>query len=111
MARDTTGKKRSRRRAAVPAVVAKPPVIRSRRHVWLLLAILVVAILAYAPAFRAPFMFDDEASIQKNASIRRLWPPSVALEPPRGDLAVSGRPAVNYSLAVNYAINRVLGVD
>ena len=47
----------------------------------------------------------------KNATIRTLWPASIALRPPNGDLAVSGRPTVNYSLAVNYAINSWLDVD
>lgn len=71
----------------------------------------VTVVIAYAPALRAPFIFDDEASIQKNLSIRELWPPGAALHPPDGDLAVSGRPVVNYSLALNYAINRRLDVD
>ena len=48
---------------------------------WLALAICVV-ILAYLPAMRAPFEFDDAASIPGNASIQTLWPPSVPLNPP-----------------------------
>ena len=81
------------------------------RTPWILLAIaLVVSCLAYSPGFGAPFIFDDELSIQKNPTIRTLQP-SVALRPPGGDLAVSGRPLVNYSLAVNYALNQSLGVD
>jgi tetratricopeptide (TPR) repeat protein len=68
-------------------------------------------LVAYSPAFRAPFIFDDELSVQRNPTIRRLWPPSVPLRPPPGDLAVSGRPVVNYSLALNYAVNERLGID
>jgi tetratricopeptide (TPR) repeat protein len=74
-------------------------------------ALVITVVIAYAPAFRAPFIFDDEPSIQKNTTIRQLWPPGLALHPPNGDLAVSGRPVVNYSLAVNYAINRAFDVD
>ena len=70
----------------------------------------MVTILAYSPGFSAPFVFDDDVSIQKNPTIRTLEP-FVALRPPGGDLAVSGRPLVNYSFAVNYALNRSLGVD
>jgi tetratricopeptide (TPR) repeat protein len=77
-----------------------------------IVTILAVAatIVAYSPALTAPFQFDDIGSITTNRSIERLWPPSVPLNPPRG-VAVSGRPVVNYSLAVDYGINRALGVD
>jgi tetratricopeptide (TPR) repeat protein len=67
----------------------------------------IVTVLAFGGAFRGPFQFDDIASIAQNPTIERLWPPS--LNPPERT-AVSGRPVVNYSLAINYAINRALGV-
>jgi protein O-mannosyl-transferase len=79
--------------------------------VWIALAaVLLATTLAYWPGIRAPFDFDDIGSIQKNATIRMLNP-AQALHPPGGDLAVSGRPVANYSLAIDYAANRWFGVD
>ena len=75
-----------------------------------LLALIVAILLAFGAAVRAPFQFDDVASIDRNPTIERLWPPSAPLNPPRG-IAVSGRPAVNYTLAVNHALNDLFGVD
>ena len=74
------------------------------------LALALATLIAFSPALRAPFQFDDLDSIPGNASIRRLWPLSVPLNPPP-DNAVTGRPVVNLTLALNYAINERLGVD
>jgi Flp pilus assembly protein TadD len=70
-----------------------------------LIPLLVVAagLLAYHNSFTSPFIFDDIPSIQENPSIRHLWPIWDALSPPhKGGL--TGRPLINLSLAVNYAI-------
>src|SRR5713101_2494123 len=80
----------------------------SRRRT--LIALVIATLLAYSAALEAPFQFDDFSSIPENATIARLWPPSVALRPPP-QIAVSGRPVVNYSLAFNHAANDWLGVD
>src|SRR6266581_2950434 len=77
---------------------------------WASLVVLLT-LVAYWPAVRSPFELDDVASIPENATIRRVWPPSIPLRPPGGGLAVSGRPIVNYSLALNHALNERLGVD
>ena len=62
-------------------------------------------IAAYHNSFSAPFVFDDQLSITENPSIRQLWPPSVPLSPPSGQgLTVEGRPVLNFSLALNYAV-------
>ena len=66
--------------------------------------------IAFGPAIKAPFDFDDGLAITENASIRRLWPPTAPLHTPPLGTAVSGRPIVNYSFALNYALNRSLGV-
>ncbi len=73
------------------------------------LALAAAVLAAYWPALRAPFEFDDFASIPANATIRTLRP-SIALDPPE-NTTVSGRPLVNYSFALNYAVNEWLGVD
>jgi len=69
-----------------------------------------LAFIAFGSALRAPFDFDDITAITQNSSIRQLWPPSVALNPPPLGTAVSGRPVVNVSFALNYAVNRLLGI-
>ena len=81
-----------------------------RVNLWPAIALVIVTGLAYSPALRAPFQFDDIESIATNATIRRLWPPSVPLHPPEG-VAVSGRPVVNLSFALNYALNELVGID
>ncbi|MDB4917061.1 MAG: hypothetical protein JWM95_4705 [Gemmatimonadetes bacterium] len=73
----------------------------------LAIAYLAIAFLAFGPALRAPFDFDDREAITENATIRQL---STALDPPGGGTAASGRPLVNFSFAANIALNRLLGV-
>lgn len=66
----------------------------------LLVAVAVIA--AYANSLGVPFVFDDAPSITGNATIRQL---GSALSPPAGQgLTVDGRPVLNLSLALNYAV-------
>jgi tetratricopeptide (TPR) repeat protein len=58
---------------------------------------------AYHNSFQAPFIFDDLDSILENPHIRHLWPIREALSP-SATSAEAGRPIVNLSLAVNYAL-------
>ena len=70
---------------------------------WLLAA---VTLLVYANSWPAPFVYDDTLAIPQNPSIRRLWPLSGVLLPQtEGGLTVSGRPILNLSFALNYAIS------
>ena len=67
-------------------------------------AILAIGLLAiYSRVFSVPFLFDDMASIKDNLSIRRLWPIWPALSPPH-EAGVGGRPLLNLSYALNYAL-------
>ncbi len=68
----------------------------------------VAAFAAFLSAVRAPFVYDDLPSIQQNETIRSLSP-AVLLPPAQSSAA--GRPVVNLTLALNYAINDALGVD
>jgi tetratricopeptide (TPR) repeat protein len=71
---------------------------------WLLPAcavfIAAAATLAYSRTFSVPALFDDDPSIADNPTLRQLgtafFPPSFA--------TVGGRPVLNASLAINYAI-------
>ncbi|HWA10351.1 MAG TPA: tetratricopeptide repeat protein [Opitutaceae bacterium] len=79
-----------------------------RQRVSLLAALLLGGTLlaAYANTFRVPFTFDDVSSVMDNPTILQLWPPWKALSPPeRWGFTVSGRPLLNFSLALNYAIS------
>lgn len=67
-------------------------------------ALVLAALAAYHNSLDVPFIFDDGPSILGNPSIRHLWPLSGPLSPPDGSGGVSGRPLVNLSLAVNYAL-------
>jgi protein O-mannosyl-transferase len=68
-------------------------------------AIAVAAFAAYLRTFSVPELFDDDASISNNPTIHHL---GTAFFPP-GYATVGGRPILNLSLAINYAIsgNRV----
>jgi len=65
--------------------------------------IVLTAVSAYRNCFNVPFLLDDAPSILHNPTIRHLWPIWGALSPPATSF-VGGRPAVNFSLAVNYAL-------
>ena len=60
---------------------------------------------AYCNSFSGPFVFDDATSIVENKSIQQLWPIWKPLCPPNHGETVTGRPLLNLSLAVDYAIS------
>ncbi len=70
----------------------------------------VAAAVAFGGALRGPFQFDDVAAIVRNPTIDHLVPIDVPLNPPPRT-AVSGRPLVNYTLAISNAVNRALGIE
>jgi protein O-mannosyl-transferase len=64
------------------------------------------ALLAYRNSLGGPFVWDDPQSIADNPTIRHLWPVWSALRPPHGGgITVEGRPILNLTLALNYAIS------
>ncbi|HTQ29620.1 MAG TPA: tetratricopeptide repeat protein [Opitutaceae bacterium] len=65
--------------------------------------LVLAALAAYHNSFRVPFLYDDVPTIVENASIRHLWPLGPVLVPPP-DVTSTGRPLVNFSLALNYAL-------
>jgi tetratricopeptide (TPR) repeat protein len=77
----------------------------SLRHRWFAAAFLVATVfLAYANSVRAPFLFDDTAAVENNPTIRRLWSLDV-VRPPADGGTTTGRPVVNLSYALNYAVS------
>jgi tetratricopeptide (TPR) repeat protein len=86
-------------KAAPPHVT---PADESERFVWLGAGLITAAVLAaYAGSFEGPWVFDDGGTIAANPTIRH-WVTSFA--PPGGGLPVSGRPVLNASFAINYAL-------
>lgn len=65
-----------------------------------------VTAAAYHDSFGGPLVFDDVGTILDNPSIRSLWPLTAPLSPPtnRG-ITVAGRPLLNLSFALNYALS------
>ena len=79
----------------------------TNRGIFAAAGILAVATLvAYSNSFSGPFIFDDITSIPYNPSIRHLWPVGNVLFPSHQDVAtVNGRPLINLTFALNYAIS------
>lgn len=92
-------RQRPRKRSA-PAPATQPAL---PRHWFALLLIVIAAGAAYANSLHGPFLLDDQRAIVENQSIRRLWPLTAALDPPR-QTPVTGRPLANLSFAVSYAV-------
>jgi len=80
---------------------SRVPAVLPARWIGLLPLLVVGAgLLAYQDSFGGPFVFDDVVAITKNPTIRELsWG---TIFPPRS--AVRGRPVVNLSLGLNYAV-------
>jgi tetratricopeptide (TPR) repeat protein len=77
--------------------------LKARRFLPFLLVL--AGLLAYGNSFTGAFLFDDMGSITENPTIQRLWPIWQCLSPLRhGGLTVEGRPLINLSLAINYAL-------
>jgi len=65
--------------------------------------IVLAALAAYHRSFAVPFLMDDGIAVVDNVKIRHLWPIWDALSPSATSV-VGGRPVVNLSFAVNYAL-------
>ena len=69
------------------------------------LVVVAAGLLAYHNSFMGGFVSDDFWSIPENPTIRHLWPIWQPLSPPhRNWLTVEGRPFINLTLAINYAL-------
>lgn len=95
------------RAPSASASITAPMLVPWRSLDWFGLAsgaILAAGVLAiYGRTFSVPLLFDDASSIADNGSIRHLWPIGPVLSPPEG-AGVGGRPLLNLSFALNYAV-------
>jgi tetratricopeptide (TPR) repeat protein len=97
---------RARFGSVVVVAPSPQPRAESNSSRWGALALVAAVGLVYANSLHAPFVFDDLLSITENPTIRRLWPLTEPLSPPSGQgLTVEGRPLLNLSLALNYAVS------
>jgi len=84
--------------------IVRPPPTSSRARIFVAAALLTAgALAAWANSFRGPFIFDDLPAIVENTTIRTLALPG-ALAPPHTGQPANGRPLVNFSFALNWAI-------
>jgi len=74
--------------------------MRQRWWPHILLAAVVMAV--YANSLGGPLIYDDRATIIDNQTIEDLWSGAV-FEPPH-ETSVAGRPVVNLTFAINYAL-------
>ncbi|MBI3866193.1 MAG: tetratricopeptide repeat protein [Planctomycetia bacterium] len=69
------------------------------------LVIVVAGSRAYLNSLRLPFVYDDLHAIVENQTIRSLKDIGTVLSPPGEGVTVDGRPVLNLSFALNYAVS------
>ena len=76
----------------------------SRRTLCCALILTLGIAAVYANSWRGVWVFDDQQSIGDNPTIRHLCALGTVLSPPGEGATVQGRPILNLSFAVNYAL-------
>jgi len=69
--------------------------------------IAIAAVAAFTTGVRTPFQYDDLSTVVENTSIRSLSDIGLALSPPPNDAPTAGRPLLNLSYAIDYAIGGI----
>lgn len=95
-----------RSRSSAPVVAASStdvPPGTGRASLWAVAVLVVTAAGTFAGSLGGPFVYDDDEAIVRNPFIRALTPIGSALNAPPHS-AVSGRPLISLSLAVNHAL-------
>src|SRR5688572_32833306 len=88
-----------------PVHLATTSVVRSPKHEWVAaLGLVLITLATYWNSRSVPFFFDDPIGILENSTIRKLTDIGQVMSPPRNGSGVTGRPIVNLSLAINYAL-------
>jgi len=79
--------------------------VSSKSIAWLSASLIAVAVIAaYSTGLHTPFQYDDLSTIVENDSIKRLSDLHLVLSPPPNATPTSGRPLLNLSFAVDYAM-------
>lgn len=71
---------------------------------WQAGIVILTIVLTYSGSLRSPFLFDDIGAVVNNATIRDLTS-SAIWRPPTDGSTTTGRPVVNVSFAINYALS------
>jgi tetratricopeptide (TPR) repeat protein len=88
---------------AIPGQSNAHPKKTNWRMSLVVLLLAACALIAYSNCYSVPYIFDDLTSIRDNQSIRH-WQTTLAPNLKNGE-TVSGRPLLNASFAINYAIS------
>jgi Flp pilus assembly protein TadD len=83
--------------------MSRKPAPKRRLPGWVIALIIAASAIAYANALGGPFIFDDSASILDNRTITDPGNLGQVLRPPF-ETPVAGRPLVNLSFALNFAL-------
>ncbi len=86
-----------------PSAFSAPALMRSPAAVAIMVGAAIL--LGWANTLHAPFVFDDTSSIVENRSIRDLGSFAWLLPPHSAGETVSGRPVLNFTFALNYAVS------
>ena len=85
--------------------VAGGPGRRSGGVWWYVCLLVIAGTLTYANSVSNPFVLDDEITIGDNEQIRDLTSSAVLM--PERELPTAGRPVVNLTFAINYALGEL----
>lgn len=75
-----------------------------RRGWWWPVGLLLATAACYFGCIDVPFQFDDQPAVLYNQTLRDGWPSWGMLHPPADAAGATGRPVVNATLALNYAL-------
>jgi len=77
----------------------------SKAIAWFSVAVVALTVVAaYSTGVRTPFQYDDLSTVVENDSIRHLSDLHLTLSPPPNTTPTSGRPLLNLSFAIDYAM-------
>ena len=85
-------------------MTAPPASTTPRAPWWCSVGIIAATLAAYHNSLHGPFVFDDASSIVTNPTIQKLSSLGEVLAGPVTNVTAQGRPLLNLSLALNYAI-------
>jgi hypothetical protein len=81
------------------------PAIKKKSALPVRLLLAVVLLLLFSNSLHTPFILDDDYVITRNPTIYNLWDLKTVFTPPENGGTTQGRPLINLSLAINWAIS------
>ena len=99
------GPTRARQERARAAEETSRPPERSLPTAGWAAALLIAILIAFSPGLTGPWIMDDVIAIENNESIRDLGDWRAIITPRAGGSTHEGRPLLNLTYAINYAIS------